>query len=639
MRLYVGLLFLISFQMIAQKSKIYEQYRTKYPDAHYVRLQKEKKIDIKLKEDQILITQEILEEDLYLDAAANYGSKRSINYSSFYQIQSVEATSLLYENGKYKEIEVKDFVEKDELTGSFYDDARSINFIYPGLQTGSKSKLRYTEKIKNPRFLNSFYFGSFYPIVKNKITISVDKNISLQFKEFNIDNVDIKFSKEEKRGKWIYTWEARDVDEYDLDENAPNFRNTFPHIIPIITEYKSAGKTVKLSKDVGDLYNWYYSLVKDINTEETSPELVKIVQELTKNKESSFDKVKAIYYWVQENIKYIAFEYALGGFIPREANDVYTKKYGDCKDNSSILYEMLEIANLKGNLTWIGTRSIPYKYEEVPTPVVDNHMILSYTENDKTYYLDATGRYIPIDMPTSFIQGKEALVSLTDKEFVIKKVPVIDSKRNMVSDSTYITIHDKTIKGTGRSEFSGYPKIDFYTLLETGNTETKVKEIYNRVLRKGNNRFLIDETIETNAYDYDKNFIVDYTFNIKEYIKKYDDETYINLNLNRELNDIKSKDNRKNDKEYRYKRYAKNINVLEVPDTMEVTYVPESFNIANDFFTCTIEYAQKDDKVICEQRVDLDFIKLTVDQQKELNKMIKKVEKNFKEIVILKEKK
>ena len=185
------------------------------------------------------------------------------------------------------------------------------------------------------------------------------------------------------------------------------------------------------------MYNWYYSLVENVNVEPANAELVQLVNEITADKKTELEKVKAIYYWAQQNIKYIAFEYALGGFIPRESNEVFRKKYGDCKDNSSILYRMLEIAGIKGNLTWIGTRSIPYTYKEVPTPIVDNHMILSYENNGKTYYLDATGRYIKFGIPTSFIQGKEALVSY-GKDFKIKKVPVIEAKENAIIDTTFL---------------------------------------------------------------------------------------------------------------------------------------------------------------------------------------------------------
>ncbi|WP_025743486.1 DUF3857 domain-containing transglutaminase family protein [Aquimarina pacifica] len=635
----VSVALLVSFLGQAQISPIFEEYKEKYPNAYSVKLLEERKVDIGLKNGEILITQEITEENLYLDAAATYQSKESINYSTFFEVESIEAASMVYKDGKYNEIEVKDFVTKDEMNQSFYDDSKSINFIYPNLQPGSKSKLRYKEKIKNPRFLGSFYFADFHPTVQSKLTISVDKDISLKFKEFNTDGVNIDFSESEKHGKRIYSWEANGIDEFKLDPGAPNFRNTLPHLVPMITDYQLKGEKVKLLGEVSDLYGWYYSLVKDINKEAADNELVKIVNILTKDKKTNLEKVKAIYYWVQENIKYIAFEYALGGFIPREANDIFNKKYGDCKDNSSILQEMLEIAGLQGNLTWIGTRSIPYKYEEVPTPAVDNHMILSYIEGENVYYLDATGRYIPIDLPTPFIQGKEALISLGEKEFVVKEVPVVDSKKNTMVDSTFIKIKDHTVIGSGNFKLSGYFKTDFFSTFERNKKETKLKEVYTKELRKGSNKFLIEDFKETNKYDYDKDFIVTYTFNIQDYINQLDDEVYINLNLNRELSQFKLKEDRKSAKEYRYKSYVKNITVLEVPEGKEIAYIPDDFSIDNDFFECSIKYLKKENAIIYELIMDQDFILLDVEQQKAFNTLIKNVEKNFKEVIILKDKK
>ena len=300
-------------------------------------------------------------------------------------------------------------------------------------------------------------------------------------------------------------------------------KTILPHIVPIITSYKIKKESKKLLGEVSDLYGWYYSLVEDVNVEAPDAELVTLVNKITANKTTELEKVKAIYYWTQKNIKYIAFEYALGGFIPRESNEVFRKKYGDCKDNSSILYRMLEVAGVKGNLTWIGTRKIPYTYKEVPTPVVDNHMILSYENNGRTYYLDATGRYIKFGIPTSFIQGKEALVSY-GKNFKIKNVPVVDAKINAIIDATTIKIENGSVIGKAKTVVAGYPKIDFFHDLENENTQTKLKQFYNSMFEKGNNKFLVSSFKETNKYDYDKDFIVDYDFEIKNYAKKLGDE-------------------------------------------------------------------------------------------------------------------
>jgi hypothetical protein len=296
---------------------------------------------------------------------------------------------------------------------------------------------------------------------------------------------------------------------------------------------------------------------------------------------------------------------------------------------------MLAIAGVKGNLTWIGTRSIPYTYKEVPTPVVDNHMILSYENNGKTYYLDATSRYIKFGMPTSFIQGKEALVGY-GSDFKIKKVPIIAAKDNAMIDVTNIKIENGSVIGSSKTIISGYPKIDVFNGLENENTQTKLLEFYNSMFEKGNNKFLINNFKETNKYHYDNDFIVDYDFEIKNYSKNLGNEIYINLNLNRDVSFYKTDKNRENAIEYDYKRYFNYTTKLEIPKGYTLDYLPESIKISNNLLTCNITYKTKGNEVIYTQEIELNFLILSLEQQKKVNKEIKNIERSYQEIVVLK---
>jgi hypothetical protein len=181
----------------AQYSSDFNTYNKLYPEASRVRLQQETVITIEVDNDDIKITQEFLEEDLFLNESATYNSKNRLSFSSFFELGKIKASSFYYDTDKYVETAVETFTEKDELNDSFYDDTKTLNFIYPNLKKGSKSKLEYSQIIKNPRFLSPFYFGDYFPIVKNKVTIIVDKDINLDFKQFHINENDINFSKEE----------------------------------------------------------------------------------------------------------------------------------------------------------------------------------------------------------------------------------------------------------------------------------------------------------------------------------------------------------------------------------------------------------------------------------------------------------
>ena len=628
-------LLFISWSLISQDL---EKYTKQYPNDDVVRLQQETIITIKLNNGVFTIHKEVFEEDLYLNNSANYNSKQSISYSTFFNLDKIEASSFSKQDGKYVENKVVNFNEKNNLNDSFYDDSKEVGFIYPKLAKGSKTRIKLTYNIKNPRFLNAFYFGDFYPIINNKVTIIADKNIGFTFKPFQLNNgAKVTFKKKKKGANYVYTWSAKNTKKFEIESNAPNYKTILPHIIPIITSYRQDGKTKKLLDGVEGLYSWYYSLVENINKEETDPALTALVEELTKGKESDIEKVKAIYYWTQKNIKYIAFEYALGGFIPREANEVFQKKYGDCKDNSSILFKMLEIAGLQGNLTWIGTRKIPYTYEEVPTPAVDNHMILSYENKNNTYYLDATGRYIQLEYPSSFIQGKEALIA-NGNNFKVKKIPIVPAHLNKVVDTTYIQISNRDIIGTSNSTFSGYIKNNLFYNLENTRKEADVKELYNKRFLKGSNKFLIKSYKEENKFSYDKDFSVSYNFSIQDYVQNIGSEIFINPHFNKIVSSVKTKEDRKYDIEFDYKRQFSYTNIIEIPDGYEVSYIPTSVSYTNDLISIYLSYSTDKNMIVCKQDVVFNFIKLNKQEQQQVNTFVEKTEKASKEIIILKKK-
>lgn len=639
MRKLVALLLLVlAFPVYSQFSPEFHTYEEKYEDAHKVVLNRDVNIRISIKDDDLEIVQDNIEETLYMTDGANMAAREDLNFSYFIELMDIEAYTTIFDDNRSKDFEVDSFIQKDNLDNSFYDDSKSLIFHYPNLKKGAKTYLRYSEKIKNPRFLGAFFLGDFFPIVNSKFNIIADKDINLDFKEFNTQDLDIKFTKEEKWGNYYYTWEIKEVEKFKIEEQSSNFRNVVPHILPIITSYKGKNKEVNLSGKVDHLYQWYHSLVKDLNNEEPNEELKQLVGQLTQGKENELEKVRAIYYWAQENIKYIAYEYALGGFVPRAANLVFDRKYGDCKDNSSILKEMLEIAGIDGRLTWIGTRSIPYKYDDVPTPVVDNHMILSYKARDgQVYYLDATGRFNPLEYPSSFIQGKEALIENGADAYILEKVPVVPASKNVIKDVSTLEINDKNITGISSAEITGYGKMDYTSILEELETESKIKDFYNHMFLKGNNKFLIDSLAEKNREDYDKSLQIDYSFTIRDYVQNIGEEIYLNLNLNREITGLKITKERKADVEYEYTKTYDITNNLKIPEGYVVEYLPENFEVSSDFFSAHITYTSQDDQIVYHFKGILDFILLTPEQQLELNNILEEVEEAFKEVVILKQ--
>lgn len=628
---------LLTVTSFGQYSKELDQNSLLYPKANSISLNETFEININLYQDEISITQDQHIETLYLNETAKHQSKEAISYSYFYEISEIEAHVHNFDGKKYKSKKVKDFKTKDNLSGSFHDDIKSISFIYPNLEKGAKSSLQYRTTIKNPRFLNTIFLGDYNPIAQKKVTIYVDKSIDLEFQKFNLDSIDYNFNKSENKKQNIYTWEIKNVKAFEYNPEIMSYRSEVPHIIPIIQQYKTSNnETIDVLSSEKSLYNWYYSLVKDLNNDDYSSDLKPLVDSLISNCKTDKEKVKAIYYWTQQNIKYIAFEDGLGGFIPRKANDVYEKKYGDCKDNSSILEAMLKLANLNGHITWVGTRKLPYKYKEVPTPIVDNHMILTYFDIDSSiYFLDATGRYLDLDLPSSFIQGKETLIAIDSINYIIQKVPEVPAEKNKTTDSCTFEIIDNQITGKGKTSYTGYSKSSLFSILEGIQKTEDLNTFYKREVEKGNNKFSIIDFKEHNKFRYDIPFSVDYNFKIPNYINKDTKNIYLNLNLNPYLKYFKPEKEHKGAIEYKYKTIREDFFRFKIPDGYKVDFMPEDLNITNDLYSCSIKYKQNNNIIEYQQNISLNFLKLNASQVTEYNQFIREVEKSYKESIVL----
>ena len=634
-----SILFLLLFSNVfCQKSDEFYTYKTKYPNENLVEINCENIIDIDIKSNKLIISDNRFSKKIHLTQSAKYQSKQKIYSSDFFSLDKINATSYNYINGDYKEFKVKKFNEKDETSGStFYDDLKSVNFYYSGLEIGSKTQLRYEKSIKNPRFLGAYFIGDFYPIENYKLKIITNKNVALEFKTMYMDSVDISFQKKEKGNKNIYEWILKDLKSYPNESNSKGYKYIIPQIIPLINYYHINGDTTFILNSTKDLYQWYQLLTSDLNKEPCDKDLKSLVDSITSSCNTNLEKVKSIYYWTQKNIKYIAFEDGLGGFIPRNANEVYQKKYGDCKDNSSILKQMLKEAGIEGHLTWIGTRSLPYKYDDVYSPIVDNHMILTYFENEKPYFLDATGRYHNINIPTSFIQGKEALVAIDKENYKIVEVPIPNSEINSISDSIEIYLEKNTIKGKGFIRYDGYEKINLFYDIESLKAQNDYTDYFKNKLELGNNNFLLDSIYDHNKYDYDNEYKVAYSFTINNYCNEIGDKIYINLNLNqKDVETLKFKPLYKTDIDYTHKYKGSYYYKFNLPNNYEIESIPKDFEIKNDLIEINITYKIEDGSINYYHSIKTKFITLTIKQQKLLVKTFEEIQKKFKEVVVLK---
>lgn len=605
-----------------------------YSSEDYIYLKRHEHIKIELTKSTFDISKHITEQAEFLTAKKLYFANESLGFDSFSSIEDIDAYTFIPSTNKKINV---DYIEtrREFDNGIFYSDQEFKYFTFPAVTKGAVTNLKYKEIIKDPRFLGLFRFGTYVPTKSVKLSIEFPKNVNIGYIDFNTDQITIDFKKESLKKSNLYSWTVNNIEGFQGEEKSEAALYYLPHIIVYIKDYELNGKTYNILNDVKDLYKWYASLVERIDTESLE-RVYAISDDITKNITTERKKAEVIFNWVQDNINYVAFEDGLSGFIPRGAASVCDKRYGDCKDMANLLYEMLNHSGIETYRTWIGTRNRPYSYFEVPTPMVDNHMISTAIVDNDTIFLDATDSYIPFGMPSAFTQSKEALLGLNKDEFKVIKVPVQKAELSQSVITTEITFDNGIVKVSEKRALSGYEKVNFITDHTYKKDDKTEEEFLNTTLQLGNNKTKYSNIIKENFNNKPTPLHLSYDLVIDNYAKTVANKTYINLNIDHVLAkskiDIKDrKYNKKIDNKF-IKTYT---TTFTVPAGYKVYHVPGDLNFENPEYGYKITYAHNDKTITQHKTIYVNTLSVKKEGFQTWNDFIKSLTKAYKKSITI----
>lgn len=631
-------LFVIPFAVYSQDKVNFDEIKSKYSKNNAVVLNKESQFLFDIIDDTLFVKEGFVKNVVILNEYAKGFTNDYVYYGSFSSIEDLKAESLIPKGKGYEKIKVKQFdVHHDVDRYTFYDDTKEIQFAYPSLTKGAITKLSYSVVYTNPRFLSTNFLQAYIPVIEAKVVAKVHRDIKLGYKTFNTDLVNISFNQYSKGKYNYYEWVVKDVSPHKyLVTNHFSFNHFSPHIVLYVEEFKVKGQIRKYYGKIDDLNTFYNGFIAKMNNS-SDDELENLVDSITSTK-LDIDKVKAIYYWVQDNVKYVAYSEGYQGFVPNDPLEVFKKRYGDCKGMSSLIRKMLELANLKGYLAWVGTRRIPYSYHELPLPLVDNHMVVAYPINGSFTILDGTFNYLDFGIPPYHIQGKEVMVSLDSNNYIIHNVPVFASSNSNILDSLDIKLVGSVVEGYGTRIHTGFNKYELASALEGEKIQDYPKR-FTKLFSMGNNKFKVDTVTVKNIFEREQPSEVRYWFKINDYISSFNDEIYINLNLDRSLSDMRIDTSSfyspiANDFQYVEKRITR----FKIPDGYEVKYMPQSDSGDFGFLRFSLDYRLQKDFIVLEKVIYYDFLIILKDKFNDWNKMVDRINRNYRSTLVLKKK-
>lgn len=252
-----------------------------------------------------------------------------------------------------------------------------------------RTKSHYSGKLAR-HFFDTYYFNGYYPAQDVRYEILAPKSFHFNYRT---QNIDVKPVISETADGTLYTWAAHDIPEVSFEYGMPTLDDV--------------GSVLFVSSLDGweNLVEWY----RDIAETKTrgSYEITEQVQQLLDGKEHASDeeKMRAVYDFITENIRYSSIEFRQGAYVPQKARDVLVNRIGDCKDMATLCIAMLREAGLTAHFVLVNTRDEGSNRNALPA-VVFNHCIVAVETSAGLKYLDLTANNYPIgSIPQSDIDA------------------------------------------------------------------------------------------------------------------------------------------------------------------------------------------------------------------------------------------
>jgi len=598
-------------------------------------------ISVNSKTNELDIFETDYEEILYLKKSARFFTEQSITLSDFFEdLVSISAT-VIKPDGKTIKLKPIDFVTVDSPPSSwvFHDDDKEVIFDLKELNEGYRTIIQYTKKIKRPEFFDIFHFVSGYPVDIAKVIITYQPDVDITFYERAFHNYKPVINESvDKKGMRTKSWEITNIPAYKSEPGSTALNNHLPHVFAQIKSYKTkSGETKKLIGSVEDLYNFFVEFLLLKDDESNRKEINDVVRSLIAEKSTDYEKMDTIFSWVQTNIKYIAFEDGINGYVPRSCSSVMKNRYGDCKDMANLLVEMLTFAKVKNAyVAWVGTKSLPFQMSEIPSPLTCNHVIcVVEKEEGGYYYLDATGSEMGFLNPPDEIQEKELLIHKGKGKYELFKVPAVEAEKNYFKTKLYFTLGEgDSIRGRGIDFLGGYERESRSYDLKNSDPEDLYDYIKDICLG-GRNRFYLKEYELFNVDNNNEELRINYEFSLDNTMIQHNGEYFFNPVFFKPRLTQYSKEDYKFDRKKNHHRWVEYDYIFTIPQGYSVKHIPENTNFEHELFGFSATYALEGDVLTVNMRYYYRLMTIPPDLFDEWNEFSNQINKATIQNIIL----
>lgn len=305
--------------------------------------------------------------------------------------------------------------------------------------------------------------------------VRTDLNETILIKQKNIEAPTITETSKNKEYKWTFSFKPN---KREIFGSINNSTEPILYVVPENFIYGVSG-SFKNWEAVG---NWIYRLNagRDILPDSEKNKIDNLLKDCSTN----YDKIKTLFYYLQDYNRYINVSLKVGGLQTYPAEYVTRNHYGDCKALSNYYKAMLKHAGIESFYTIINSDD---RIEDIdPNFAIQafNHVIVTIPQEKDTLFVECTSKTLPLGYIHSSIQGRKALI-VTENNSHLIDIPA--TKPEDIVCESHI---EATINGDNLVHLKGHiikKGDDFEAINSISKTESKTdldKYIRNKVLPK-----------------------------------------------------------------------------------------------------------------------------------------------------------
>jgi hypothetical protein len=450
-----------------------------------------------------------------------------IPFNSYQKVTSIHGWCIPAE-GKDYEVKDKDAVERSlpkVENGNLIDDTKAKLLMIPAADVGNIIGYEYVVEERPLVLQDVWQFQGMQPVKESHYSLQLPQGWEYKATWLNYPEA------KPAGGAGQWQWSVGDVKGIREEENMPPWRGVAGHMV--VSFYPPGGAGTHGFSNWQEMGNWQRSL--STGRVDASPDIKQKVAALTANANTPVAKMQALAQFVQHDIRYVAIELGIGGWQPHPASEIFTHRYGDCKDKTTLMASMLHeigveyyyvvINAARGSVTADTPANLAFNHMiialKLPESVQDPSLVATMQEPKlgKILFFDPTDELTPFGRINGALQANYGLLVTPDGGELVE-LPKQPSSMNSIRRVAKLTLDASgTLQGNVEETRVGDRAWSQRWALRnvTSNTE-RIKPIEN-ILAASIPNFRITKASVLNPTQNDQPFGFVYTFEAESYAK------------------------------------------------------------------------------------------------------------------------